>query len=161
MAKKNAKNKANSNTIALNKKARFEYFIEDDFEAGLELQGWEVKALRSGKANISESYVLLKDGEAFLFGATITPLNVASTHVVADPQRTRKLLLKRRELDTLLGKVNRDGFTVVALSLYWKKSFAKLKIGLAKGKKLHDKRDTAKDRDWQRQKSRIMKHSTR
>lgn len=161
MAKKNAKNKANSNTIALNKKARFEYFIEDDFEAGLELQGWEVKALRSGKANISESYVLLKDGEAFLFGATITPLNVASTHVVADPQRTRKLLLKRRELDTLLGKVNRDSFTVVALSLYWKKSFAKLKIGLAKGKKLHDKRDTAKDRDWQRQKSRIMKHSTR
>ncbi|WP_025672811.1 SsrA-binding protein SmpB [Salinivibrio socompensis] len=161
MAKKNAKNKASSNTIALNKKARFEYFIEDDFEAGLELQGWEVKALRSGKANISESYVLLKDGEAFLFGATITPLNVASTHVVADPQRTRKLLLKRRELDTLLGKVNRDGFTVVALSLYWKKSFAKLKIGLAKGKKLHDKRDTAKDRDWQRQKSRIMKHATR
>ncbi len=95
-----------------------------------------MKALRSGKANISESYVLLKDGEAFLFGATITPLNVASTHVVADPQRTRKLLLKRRELDTLLGKVNRDGFTVVALSLYWKKSFAKLKIGLAKGKKI-------------------------
>ncbi|KKA44362.1 MULTISPECIES: SsrA-binding protein SmpB [Salinivibrio] len=161
MAKKNAKNKANSNTIALNKKARFEYFIEDDFEAGLELQGWEVKALRAGKANISESYVLLKDGEAFLFGATITPLNVASTHVVADPQRTRKLLLKRRELDTLLGKVNRDGFTVVALSLYWKQSFAKLKIGLAKGKKLHDKRDTAKDRDWQRQKSRIMKNAAR
>ncbi|ODP96511.1 MULTISPECIES: SsrA-binding protein SmpB [Salinivibrio] len=161
MAKKNAKNKASSNTIALNKKARFEYFIEDDFEAGLELQGWEVKALRAGKANISESYVLLKDGEAFLFGATITPLNVASTHVVADPQRTRKLLLKRRELDTLLGKVNRDGFTVVALSLYWKKSFAKLKIGLAKGKKLHDKRDTAKDRDWQRQKSRIMKNAAR
>ncbi|WBA08186.1 SsrA-binding protein SmpB [Salinivibrio kushneri] len=161
MAKKNAKNKASSNTIALNKKARFEYFIEDDFEAGLELQGWEIKALRAGKANISESYVLLKDGEAFLFGATITPLNVASTHVVADPQRTRKLLLKRRELDTLLGKVNRDGFTVVALSLYWKKSFAKLKIGLAKGKKLHDKRDTAKDRDWQRQKSRIMKNAAR
>ncbi|SIN73312.1 SsrA-binding protein SmpB [Salinivibrio sp. ES.052] len=161
MAKKNAKNKTSSNTIALNKKARFEYFIEEDFEAGLELQGWEVKALRSGKANISESYVLLKDGEAFLFGATITPLNVASTHVVADPQRTRKLLLKRRELDTLLGKVNRDGFTVVALSLYWKKSYAKLKIGLAKGKKLHDKRDTAKDRDWQRQKSRIMKNAAR
>ncbi|QIR06830.1 SsrA-binding protein SmpB [Salinivibrio costicola] len=161
MAKKNAKNKASSNTIALNKKARHEFFIEDDFEAGLELQGWEVKSLRAGKANISESYVLLKDGEAFLFGATITPLNMASTHVVADPQRTRKLLLKRRELDTLIGKVNRDGFTVVALSLYWKKSFAKLKIGLAKGKKLHDKRDTAKDRDWQRQKARIMKNAAR
>ncbi|OOF23320.1 SsrA-binding protein SmpB [Salinivibrio sp. IB872] len=161
MAKKNAKNKASSNTIALNKKARHEFFIEDDFEAGLELQGWEVKSLRAGKANISESYVLLKDGEAFLFGATITPLNVASTHVVADPQRTRKLLLKRRELDTLIGKVNRDGFTVVALSLYWKKSFAKLKVGLAKGKKLHDKRDTAKDRDWQRQKARIMKNAAR
>lgn len=161
MAKKNAKNKSQSNTIALNKKARHEYFIEDEIEAGLELQGWEVKSMRAGKANISESYVLLKDGEAYLFGATITPLNVASTHVVADPMRTRKLLMKRREIDTLIGKVNRDGFTVVALSLYWKKSWAKVKIGLAKGKKLHDKRADIKDRDWQRDKARIMKHTAR
>lgn len=161
MAKKNAKNKAGSNTIAQNRQARHEYFIEDDIEVGLELQGWEVKSLRAGKANISESYVFFRDGEAYMSGATITPLNVASTHVVADPTRVRKLLLKRRELDSLIGKVNREGYTVVALSLYWKKSWAKLKIGLAKGKKLHDKRDASKDRDWQRDKARIMKSAAR
>ncbi|AMG31168.1 SsrA-binding protein SmpB [Grimontia hollisae] len=161
MAKKNAKNKAGSNTIAQNRQARHEYFIEDDIEVGLELQGWEVKSLRAGKANISESYVFFRDGEAYMSGATITPLNVASTHVVADPTRVRKLLLKRRELDSLIGKVNREGYTVVALSLYWKKSWAKLKIGLAKGKKLHDKRDASKDRDWQRDKARIMKNAAR
>lgn len=161
MAKKNAKNKAGSNTIAQNRQARHEYFIEDDIEVGLELQGWEVKSLRAGKANISESYVFFRDGEAYMSGATITPLNVASTHVVADPIRVRKLLLKRRELDSLIGKVNREGYTVVALSLYWKKSWAKLKIGLAKGKKLHDKRDASKDRDWQRDKARIMKNAAR
>ncbi|CZF77209.1 SsrA-binding protein [Grimontia sp. AD028] len=161
MVKKNAKNKAGSNTIAQNRQARHEYFIEDDIEVGLELQGWEVKSLRAGKANISESYVFFRNGEAFMSGATITPLNVASTHVVADPTRVRKLLLKRRELDNLIGKVNREGYTVIALSMYWKQSWAKLKIGLAKGKKLHDKRDASKDRDWQRDKARIMKHSTR
>ncbi|WP_407332327.1 SsrA-binding protein SmpB [Enterovibrio sp. 27052020O] len=161
MVKKNSKNKAGSNTIAQNRQARHEYFIQDDIEVGLELQGWEVKSLRAGKVNITESYVFFKDGEAYMSGATITPLNVASTHVVADPTRIRKLLLKRRELDTLMGKVNREGYTLVALSLYWKQSWAKLKVGLAKGKKLHDKRDASKDRDWERDKARIMKHSSR
>ncbi|MDH2997352.1 SsrA-binding protein [Pasteurellaceae bacterium LFhippo2] len=155
------KPKVASNTIALNKRARHEYFIEDDIEAGLELQGWEVKALRAGKANIGDSYVIFKEGQAYLFGAMITPLNMASTHIVADPTRTRKLLLNRRELDSLFGKVNRDGFTVVALSLYWKNAWAKVKIGLAKGKKLHDKREDIKDREWQVAKQRIMKHSQR
>lgn len=159
MSKK--KSKISNNTIALNKRARHEYFIEDEIEAGLSLQGWEVKSMRAGKANISDSYVIFNQGEAFLFGAQITPLNVASTHVVADPTRTRKLLLSKRELDSLYGKANRDGFTIVALSLYWKGAWAKVKIGLAKGKKLHDKRDTIKDREWQRTKDRIMKHSAR
>lgn len=155
------KPKVASNTIALNKRARHEYFIEDEIEAGLELQGWEVKSLRAGKANIGDSYVIFRQGEAFLFGATITPLNVASTHIVADPTRTRKLLLNKKELDSLFGKISRDGFTVVALSLYWKNAWAKVKIGLAKGKKLHDKREDLKDREWQLAKQRIMKHNNR
>ncbi|QLB20193.1 SsrA-binding protein [Vespertiliibacter pulmonis] len=155
------KPKVAANTIALNKRARHEYFIEDEVEAGLELQGWEVKALRAGKANIGDSYVIFRNGEAYLFGAMITPLNVASTHIIADPTRTRKLLLNKRELDSLFGKVNRDGFTVVALSLYWKQAWAKVKIGLAKGKKLHDKREDVKEREWQVAKQRIMKHSNR
>lgn len=155
------KPKVASNTIALNKRARHEYFIEEEIEAGLELQGWEVKALRSGKANIGDSYVTFRNGEAFLFGATITPLNVASTHIICDPTRTRRLLLNRRELATLIGKTSRDGFTVVALSLYWKNAWAKIKIGLAKGKKLHDKREDIKDREWQVAKQRIMKNANR
>lgn len=155
------KPKVASNTIALNKRARHEYFIEDEIEAGLELQGWEVKSMRAGKANISDSYVIFRNGEAFLFGAMITPLNVASTHIVCDPTRTRKLLLNKRELDSLFGKVNRDGFTVVALSLYWKNAWAKVKIGLAKGKKLHDKREDVKDREWKIAKDRIMKNANR
>ncbi|MBV7387903.1 SsrA-binding protein SmpB [Pasteurellaceae bacterium TAE3-ERU1] len=159
MAKK--KIKPGSNTIALNKRARHDYFIEDEIEAGLSLQGWEVKSLRAGKANIADSYVIFKNGEAYLFGAQITPLNVASTHVVADPTRTRKLLLNKRQLDTLYSKTSRDGFTVVALSLYWKGAWAKVKVGLAKGKKQHDKRDSIKDREWARDKDRIMKHSAR
>ena len=153
--------KVGSNTIALNKRARHDYFIEDEIEAGLSLQGWEVKSMRAGKANISDSYVIFKDGEAYLFGAMITPLNVASTHVVADPTGTRKLLLSKRELENLFGKANRDGYTIVALSLYWKNAWAKIKIGLAKGKKQHDKRDAIQDREWQRAKERIMKHSNR
>lgn len=161
MTKKNANKKAGSSTIALNKRARHEYFIENDMEAGLSLQGWEVKSLRAGKANISESYVLLKDGEAFLFGSTINPLSVASSHVVCDPTRTRKLLLKQRELDVLHGSVNRDGYTLMPLSLYWKGPWVKVKIGLAKGKKLHDKRADIKDREWQVAKERIMKHAGR
>ncbi|AJR09773.1 SsrA-binding protein SmpB [Photobacterium gaetbulicola] len=159
MAKK--KPKQSSNTIAKNKSARFEFAISDEYEAGMELQGWEVKAIRSGKVNISESYVFLRNGEAFISGVQITPLNAASTHVVADPTRTRKLLLNRREIDKLMGAVNRDGETIVALSMYWKGSWVKLKVGTAKGKKLHDKRADKKDKDWQRDKARIMKSSLR
>ena len=148
--------KPGSNNIALNKRARHDYFIEDEIEAGLELQGWEVKSMRAGKANISDSYVIFKNGEAFLFGASIQPLNVASTHIVCDPTRTRKLLLNKRELASLFGKANRDGFTIVALSLYWKSAWAKVKIGLAKGKKQHEKRDDIKEREWKVTKDRIM-----
>lgn len=153
--------KPNSNTIALNKRARHDYFIEDEIEAGLELQGWEVKSIRAGKANISDSYVIFKNGEAFLFGTSIQPLNVASTHIVCDPTRTRKLLLNKRELASLFGKANRDGFTIVALSLYWKSAWAKVKIGLAKGKKQQDKRDDIKEREWKVTKDRIMKNAHR
>lgn len=158
---KKKSNKSSSSTIALNKRARHDYFIEDEFEAGLSLQGWEVKSLRAGKANIGESYVLLRNGEAWLFGATITPLMMASTHTICDPLRTRKLLLKQRELDNLYGRVNREGYTVVSLSLYWKHAWVKLKIGVAKGKKEYDKRANIKDREWKIDKSRIMKHSAR
>ena len=143
--------------IAVNRKARFDYFIEERYEAGIALQGWEVKSLRAGKAQIAEAYVYLKDGEAFLFGAHLSPLTSASTHVLADPTRTRKLLLSRRELDHLVGAVERRGYTLVPLELYWKNGRAKLAIGLSKGKKQHDKRATEKARDWQRDKSRIMK----
>ena len=161
MSSKGKKHKGNPNTIALNKKARFEFFIEENVEAGIALEGWEVKALRAGRAQLTESYVLLRDGEAYLFGCHITPLLTASTHVKPDPTRTRKLLMHRREIDRLIGMVERKGYTLVPLSLYWSKGRAKLDIGLAKGKKLHDKRDTEKDRDWERQKSRIMKTSKR
>ena len=153
--------KLGSNTIALNKRARHDYFIEDEIEAGLELQGWEVKSMRAGKVNISDSYVIFKNGEAFLFGSMIQPLSVASTHIVCDPSRTRKLLLKQRELDSLFGKTNRDGFTLIALSLYWKGAWAKIKIGLAKGKKQHDKRDDIKEREWRVAKDRIMNNSNK
>jgi SsrA-binding protein len=145
--------------IALNKRARHDYFIEENFEAGLALQGWEVKSLRAGKAQITEGYVLVKNGEAWLIGAHISPLRTTSTHVVADPTRTRKLLLHRRELDRLVGAVERKGHTVVPLKLYWKHGKAKLEIGLAKGKQAHDKRASEKDRDWQRQKQRLMRGS--
>jgi SsrA-binding protein len=143
--------------IALNKRARHEYFIEENLEAGLALQGWEVKSLRAGKAQITEGYVIVKNGEAWLIGAHVSPLKTTSTHVVADPTRTRKLLLHRRELDRLLGAVERKGHTIVPLKLYWKHGKVKLEIGLAKGKQAHDKRATEKDRDWQRQKQRLMR----
>ena len=143
--------------IALNKRARHEYFIEENHEAGLALQGWEVKSLRAGKAQITEGYVLVKNGEAWLIGAHISPLATTSTHLVADPTRTRKLLLHRRELDRLVGAVERKGHTIGPLKLYWKNGKAKLEIGLAKGKQAHDKRASAKDRDWQREKSRLLK----
>lgn len=147
--------------IAVNRKARFDYFIEESFEAGISLMGWEVKSMRAGKAQIAESYVYLKGGEAFLFGAHLSALNSASTHVDTDPTRTRRLLFNRRELDRLLGAVERRGYTLVPLELYWKEGRAKLAVGLAKGKKQHDKRANDKDRDWQRDKSRIMKASRR
>jgi len=146
--------------IAVNRKARFDYFIEERLEAGLSLMGWEVKSLRAGKAQITEGYVYLKNGEAFLFGAHLSPLTSASTHVETDPTRTRKLLLTRRQIDHLVGAVERRGYTLVPLELFWKEGRAKLAIGLAKGKKQHDKRATEKDRDWQRNRNRIMK-STR
>ena len=144
--------------VAVNKKARFDFFVEDIHEAGLALEGWEVKSLRAGKAQITESYVLLKEGEAWLFGAYITPLSSASTHVQADPTRTRKLLLHRREIDALIGAVERRGYTLVPLALYFKGGRAKLEIGLGRGKKKHDKRAAEKDRDWKRQKERLLKH---
>ncbi|WP_392552879.1 SsrA-binding protein SmpB [Orbus wheelerorum] len=153
--------KPGSATITLNKRARHEYFIEEEIEAGLSLQGWEVKSLRAGKVNISDSYVIFKNGEAWLFGATITPLSVASSHVVCDPTRTRKLLLNQKELSSLFGLINREGYTVVALSMYWKNAWVKIKVGVAKGKKQFDKRADEKDREWQVNKARIMKNANR
>jgi SsrA-binding protein len=146
-----------SNTIALNKKARHDYFIEDRFEAGLALEGWEVKSLRAGRIQLSDSYVLLKGGEAWLLGLLITPLPTASTHIKPDPTRTRKLLLHKEELNKLIGAVERKGYTLIPLALYWKHGRAKAEIGLAKGKQTHDKRAVIKDRDWQRDKARILK----
>ena len=152
--------KANDNpTIAENRQARHEYFIEETYEAGLSLQGWEVKSMRAGRVQLKEAYVFLKNAEAYIFGAHISALPTASTHVVPDPIRTRKLLLNRAELSRLVGAVERKGYTLVPLEMYWKAGRAKLRIGLAKGKKEHDKRATSKDRDWQREKSRLMKHS--
>lgn len=151
-AKKNA-----SSSIARNKKARFDYAIEERFEAGLALEGWEVKSLRAGRAQLTESYVLLRDGEAWLFGAHINPLVSASSHVHPDPTRSRKLLLHRREIDRLTGLVERRGYTLVPLELYWKGSRVKLAVGLAKGKTKYDKRAAEKDRDWQRTKARLLK----
>jgi SsrA-binding protein len=150
-----------SATIAENRKARHEYFIEETYEAGLSLLGWEVKSLRAGRVQLKEAYVFVKDAEAFLFGAHVSALPTASTHVIPDPIRTRKLLLNRSELNGLIGAVERRGYTLVPLEMYWKNGRAKLRIGLAKGKKEHDKRATEKDRDWKREKSRLMKHSTR
>jgi len=156
MAKKEKDNKPSS-TIAQNRKARFDYFIEERFEAGLALQGWEVKSLRAGKAQLVDSFVMLRDGEAWLHGAHVTPLNSASTHVTTEPTRIRKLLMNRREIDRLTGLVERKGYTLVALELYWSKGRAKLAVGLAKGKKQHDKRTTEKERDWDRDKARILR----
>lgn len=156
---KSTDNKKPSSTIAVNKKARHDYFIEDSFEAGLALEGWEVKSLRAGRAQLTESYVHVRDGEAWLLGAHVTPLNTASTHIRTDPTRTRKLLMHRHELDRLVGAVERKGYTLVPLNLHWSRGRAKLEVGLAKGKKQHDKRATAKERDWQRQKARILKSS--
>lgn len=157
MSSKNAKTDA-PRQIALNRRARHDYFIEETFEAGLMLEGWEVKSLRAGKAQITEAYVILKDGEAWLIGAHITPLLAASTHVLTDATRSRKLLLHAHELNKLIGAVERSGYTLIPLDLHWTRGRAKLSLGLARGKKLYDKRADIKDRDWQRQKERLLKH---
>ncbi|MDI9819660.1 MULTISPECIES: SsrA-binding protein SmpB [unclassified Legionella] len=149
--------KQQSAGIATNKKARFDYFIENEHEAGLVLEGWEVKSLRAGKINLSDAHVIIKHGEAFLLGAQIQPLPTASAHLFPDATRTRKLLLNRKELNQLIGSVERQGYTIVPLSLYWKNNRVKIKIALAKGKKTHDKRDSIKDRDWERDRARLFK----
>ncbi len=143
--------------IAENRKVRFDYFIEDRYEAGIALEGWEVKAMRAGRAQLKEAYIYLRGGEAFLIGAHIAPLPAASTHVAADPVRTRKLLLHRGQLQHLIGAVERRGYTLVPLELYWKNGRAKAEIALAKGKKQHDKRAVEKERDWQREKARLLR----
>ncbi|MBN9227174.1 MULTISPECIES: SsrA-binding protein SmpB [Legionella] len=153
--------KQSDSTIVLNRKAGFNYFIEDQYEAGLVLEGWEVKSLRAGKINLSDAHIIIKNSEAFLLGAQIQPLITASTHSIPDPIRTRKLLLNKKELNHLIGSVERQGYTIVPLSLYWKKNNIKIKIALAKGKKEHDKRGTIKDREWERDRSRIMKKTGR
>ena len=153
------KPKQNSSTIALNKRARHDYHLTDKFEAGVALHGWEVKSARAGKVQITESYVLLKDGEAWLLGTQITPLQTVSTHYVSDPTRTRKLLLHAKEIAKVVGKVNQAGHTCIPLAMYWKKNKVKCEIALVKGKKLFDKRATEKERDWNRQKQRILRET--
>ena len=148
-------------SIVENKKAFFDYFVEERFEAGLALEGWEVKAIRAGRVQIKEAYVVARRGEIALIGCHISPLTSASTHVNAEPTRTRKLLLHRKEINTLMGRVDRAGYTMVPINLHFSKGRIKLDIGLAKGKKQHDKRDTIKDRDWNRDKQRLMRHSAR
>jgi SsrA-binding protein len=144
-------------TIALNKRARHEYHLEARYEAGVSLQGWELKAIRAGRMNMGDSYAVIRGGEIFWFGAQIVPLISASTHVITDERRTRKLLLNRNEIDKLVGKVERDGYTLIPTAVYWKTNKVKLELALAKGKQSHDKRQTEKDRDWQREKQRAMR----
>ena len=151
-------NQSQGGTIALNKRAKFDYFLEERIEAGIALTGWEVKSLRAGKGQLTDSYVIFKDGEAFLLGAQIQPPATVSTHFVSDPIRTRKLLLKQKQIKDLREAVEQKGHTVVATALYWKKHLVKCEVALAKGKKLHDKRDTEKERDWNREKQRAMSH---
>lgn len=152
-----AKTDTGPRVIAENRRARFDYFIEERYEAGMVLEGWEVKALRAGKAQITEAYVFVRNGEVFLTGAHLSPLKTLSTHVKADPVRTRKLLLNKREIAHLIGAVERKGYTIVPLELYWQRGKAKLRIGLGKGKQQHDKRATEKDRDWSRDKARLLR----
>ena len=156
MSKSIVVKKNNSGTIAQNKRARHDYFIEEKFEAGLALQGWEVKSLRAGRMSITESYIIFKNNEAYVLGAQIQPLLSASTHVVPEATRTRKLPLSKREIEKLQGAINQKGYTCVPLSCYWKGRLVKIEIALVKGKQLHDKRATEKDRDWQRDKARIF-----
>lgn len=156
---KKTKKGGDSNTIVLNRKSRHEYTLEERFEAGLVLEGWEVKSLRAGRVQIRDSYVVLKNQEAWLVGAVISPLETASTHIQPEPSRSRKLLLHHNELAKLIGAVERKGYTVVPTAMYWKRGRAKLEIALAKGKQAHDKRASIKERDWSREKSRMLKGS--
>lgn len=151
------KKQAEANHIIENRKARHEYFIEDTYEAGIALEGWEVKSLRAHRVQINDAHVIIKHGEAYILGSLITPLPTASTHVTADPSRTRKLLFHRREINKLMGLIDRQGYTLVPLKLYFKNRRIKCLVGLARGKKQHDKRQTQKDKDWQREKARILK----
>ena len=153
------KSKSSDNTIARNRVARHDYFIEDEIEVGLVLEGWEVKSLRNGSLQLKESYVMVKNGEIWLTGAHVSPLNSASTHVKPNPTRNRKLLAHRNEIDRLVGMVERKGMTLISLAAYWSRGRAKLKLGIARGKKAHDKRASIKDRDWKRDKARILKPS--
>lgn len=155
------KTKTLDNTIAQNKRARFDYQINEKIEAGLCLQGWEVKSLRAGKGQITDSYVFLKNGEAWLLNAQIQPINTISTHFVVEPNRQRKLLLHRKEIRKLEIATEQKGHTAVALAIYWKRHMVKCQIAIASGKKQHDKRQTEKERDWDRQKQRVMQHSQR
>jgi len=148
-------------TITDNKKAFHDYFIEERFEAGMVLEGWEVKSIRAGRIQLKEAYVIVRNGEIFLFGAHISPLPTASTHINPDPVRTRKLLLHDSEISKLIGKVERAGYTLVPLNLHYSRGRIKCEVGLARGKKQYDKRDTIKDRDWQREQQRIMKQNRR
>ncbi len=148
-------------SIIENRKAFHDYFIEEQFEAGLVLQGWEVKAIREGRAQLKEAYVVVLDGELWLLGMHISPLHSASTHIHPDSTRTRKLLLKAEEISKLIGKVEQRGFALVPINLHYKNGRIKLDFGLGRGKKLHDKRDAAQDKDWAREKERLMKHDTR
>ncbi len=157
MAKK--KSKLPDNNIAYNRSAKHEFFVESNLEVGIALEGWEVKSLREKNLQLKESYVFIKANELWLSGANITPLQSASTHITPAPTRVRKLLAHRNEIDRLMGMVDRKGYTLIAISAYWKHGKAKLDIGLGKGKKLHDKRATEKDRDWQREKGRMLKSS--
>lgn len=159
MAVKKNKKKTNSgSTIAQNRRARHDYFLEDKFEAGIVLEGWEVKSLRDGRLQLNESYIVIHNGEAWLHGAHISPMLSASTHIHPDNIRRRKLLLHRLELNRLIGAVDRKGYTIVPVAMYWKKGKAKLEIALAKGKQHHDKRATEKDRDWAKEKARIFRN---
>ena len=151
------KPKSSPNTIAVNKRARFEYALQERFEAGLVLTGWEVKSLRASKVQITDAYVILQNAEAFLVGCNINPLQTVSAHLVAQPGRARKLLLHRRELAKLVGAIQAKGQTCVATRLYWKNNHVKLEIHLAVGKKMHDKRASMKERDWNRDKQRLLK----
>lgn len=148
-------------SIVENRKARHEYFIEERYEAGLVLQGWEVKAIRSGHVQLAESYIVIRDGELWVIGMHISPLATTSTHITPEATRTRKLLLKAEEISKLIGRVEQRGYTLIPLNLHYSRSHIKMDIGLGKGKKHHDKRDTSRDRDWQREQERWMKHDTR